>query len=57
MDLKPRTRQQLADEYGVDRKTLYNWLKKLKLQTHSGLLTPSCLRTIYDEFGDPKETQ
>jgi transposase-like protein len=27
-----KTRQQIADEYGIDRKTLYRWLKKAGIQ-------------------------
>ena len=51
--LKPKTRKQLAEEYGIDRKTLYLWLKHLNLPVKGGMLTPRCLEMIYGEIGYP----
>jgi transposase-like protein len=50
---KAKTRQQLADEYGVNRKTLYRWLKRKKINFDGGLLTPTEQTMIYDTFGAP----
>ncbi len=47
IDLKPKTRDQVAKEYGISCKTLYNWIDKLDLPTETGLLTPRCLKIIY----------
>lgn len=52
--LKPKTRTELAQEFGIDRKTLYNWLTKLDLPETRGLLSPRCLKIIYKEYGYPK---
>lgn len=49
-----KTRQQLADEYGVSRKTLYTWLKKANIKLKRSLITPKEQSEIYDEFGLPE---
>lgn len=54
---KAKTRQQLADEYGVNRKTLYRWLKRKKINFDGGLLTPTEQTMIYDTFGSPEKKQ
>ncbi len=54
MDYKPKTRTQLAEEYGVDRKTMYNWIKRLNLDEKNGMLSPRCLKIIYKKYGYPK---
>ncbi len=53
MEYKPKRREQLAEEYGICRKTLYNWLIKLNLPVKGGMLTPRCLEVIYGEIGYP----
>lgn len=50
---KAKTRQQMADEFGIDRKTLYRWMKRNKISVDSGLLTPSEQAQIYSTFGKP----
>jgi len=53
--LKPKTRTELAEEYGIDRKTLYSRLKELNLPTNNGnLLMADCLKVIYKKYGYPK---
>ena len=52
---KVKTRTQLADEYGISRKTLYNWLKSNKVEVRSGQLTPLDQKKIHDKFGKPSE--
>ncbi len=55
---KPKTRSQLAEEYGIDRKTLYNRLKELQLPTNNRrLLMSDCLKIIYKKYGYPKPRQ
>ncbi|NUO03551.1 MAG: helix-turn-helix domain-containing protein [Saprospiraceae bacterium] len=49
-----KTRQQIADEYGVSRKTLYNWLKREGIAIKNGLVTPKEQRIIYEKFGAPQ---
>ncbi len=51
---KAKTRQEIANEYGVDRKTLYRWLKKKNIQISSGLVTPKEQDIIYNQLGKPK---
>lgn len=52
-----KTRTQLASEYGIDRKTLYNWIWKSGLPINKGLLSPKSLEIIYKEFGDPDKKE
>lgn len=52
---KAKTRQQMADEFGIDRKTLYRWFKRNKISVDSGLLTPSEQARIYRTFGQPEQ--
>lgn len=47
---KVKTRQQIADEFGIDRKTLYRWLKRRKIDIEGGLLTPSEQARIYNTW-------
>lgn len=54
---KVKTRSQLADEYGICRKTLYNWLTSKKIIVSRGHLTPHDQKTIYDEFGPPRKIE
>ena len=49
-----KTRQQIADEYGINRKTLYRKLKKYGIALPSqGLLTPEQQQAIYARLGTP----
>ena len=50
-----KTRQQLASAYGIDRKTLYLWLKNANLEIKRGLLMPCDLKKIFEAFGKPNE--
>lgn len=52
---KSKTRQEIANEYGVNRKTFYKMLKRADLNIPSGLITPASQKTIYDHFGHPYE--
>jgi len=50
-----KSRQEIANEYGVSTKTLSRWLKKYNLEIGTGLLTPQEQALIYTAFGLPKE--
>ena len=45
-----KTRQQVADEIGVSRKTLYRWLKKWNIELSSGLLCPQTQKLIQEKI-------
>ncbi len=49
-----KTRQQIADEYGIDRKTLYRWFKEKGIQLRGKRpLSLSEQELVYAEFGNP----
>jgi DNA invertase Pin-like site-specific DNA recombinase len=50
-----KTREQIALEFGISRKTLYNWLKNEKIEIKSRLVTPKDLARIYERFGKPEK--
>lgn len=50
-----KTREQLAREYNISRRTLYNWLKHAKITTKGKLLSPLELKQIYELFGHPED--
>ena len=51
--MKAKTRQELANEYGVSRKTFYNWLKRERIVLEQRLICPKEIEYIYDVFGNP----
>ncbi len=51
---RPKSRKQLADEYGVSPRTLRRWFKKKELTLPRSLLLPKDLESIYKTLGDPK---
>ena len=52
-----KTKQQLADEYGVCSKTFNKWLKKHNIEVDRGLITPKEQKIIYSILGVPKSSQ
>ncbi len=54
---KTKTRQQIADLYGVNRKTLYRWLKNAGITLGKGLVTPKEQELIFKTFGHPEGRQ
>ena len=53
-----KTRTQIALEYGVSRRTFYNWLKKEGIFLRSRtLVTPKELTRIYEQLGHPYQEQ
>lgn len=51
--IRAKTRLEMADEYGIDRKTFYRWMKRAGLQITNGLLSPLEIKSIYNTFGKP----
>jgi len=51
-----KTKQQIADEYGVCWKTFDKWLKKHKIKIDRGLITPKDQEEIYTKLGNPKNS-
>ena len=49
-----KTRQQIADEYGIHRTTFNRWLKKANIVLPHGLINPSTVQKIYIAFGYPQ---
>jgi transposase-like protein len=52
-----KTREELARDYRISRRTLYNWLKRAGIRSKGKLLTPLELQQIYTEFGLPEVLQ
>lgn len=48
------TRKELAQNYGVCRRTLAKWLKEKNIDLHPGLITPKDQESIYSKVGYPK---
>ncbi len=49
-----KTRQQIADEYGIDRKTFDKKLVIHNIELPPGNISPHNQDTIYERFGPPK---
>jgi hypothetical protein len=49
-----KTKQQMADEYGVCTKTFNKLLLKKKIKLERGLISPKDQINIYNELGPPK---
>ncbi|MFK8006754.1 MAG: hypothetical protein AB8H03_10295 [Saprospiraceae bacterium] len=56
MSLKAKTKQQIANEYGVCVKTLNKWLGKKNIEIPRGLISPMDQKVIYENFGVPKDS-
>ena len=48
-----KTRQEIAQEFGISRRTFQRWLKKHNIVLPSGLVTPKVQAQIYEKFGFP----
>ncbi len=48
-----KTRQQMADEYGICRKTFNKLLLRRNIRIDRGLILPLDQKRIYDKLGDP----
>ena len=52
-----KTKQQMADEYGVCRKTFNKLLQKEQIKLERGLISPKDQLNIYDKLGVPNSIQ
>lgn len=52
-----KTKQQIADEYGVSRKTFQKLLLKRQIILDRGLIYPKDQQNIYNELGFPESIQ
>ncbi len=48
-----KTRSEIATEYGVSRRTFYNWLKRENISLDRSILTPKEILMVYKTFGRP----
>ena len=55
--MKAKTRQQIAQEFGICTKTLNKWLKQANLRIPKGLIQPRYQKLIYDKLSTPKDSQ
>ena len=53
--LKTKTRQQIAQEYGITARTLRRWLKQNKIKLPKRLICPNEQKLIYKTFGHPEQ--
>jgi hypothetical protein len=51
-----KSKQQIANEYGICTKTFTKWLKEEKLFLKRGLINPKSQTLIYKKFGFPKNS-
>ena len=54
---RSKTREEVAREYGVSRRTFYGWLKQADIHIQRGLLTPRDIQKIYDHFWKARSTE
>jgi len=54
MNQRVKTRLEIAEEYGISRRTLYTWCKNANLSIpERGALNPQHQNIIYETFGKP----
>ncbi|MFO7754674.1 MAG: hypothetical protein R6V34_01695 [Bacteroidales bacterium] len=53
MSENPKSRQELAREYGVNIRTFMNWLEREGIKLNPGLICPKKVEEIYTKLGDP----
>lgn len=51
-----KTKQQMAEEYGICSKTFTKWLKKERIYIKRGLITPKQQEIIYKHLGNPNNS-
>ncbi|MCH7400785.1 hypothetical protein MM214_02915 [Belliella kenyensis] len=55
METRCKTRMELANEYGVDRKTFRRVLDRVGVKLTSGLVTPPEQSLIFEKLGFPEK--
>lgn len=62
MNIKSKTKQELADEYGISLKCFRNWLnnpyvldkfREMHINYNAHIIPPKGVQFIYDHFGEP----
>jgi CENP-B N-terminal DNA-binding domain. len=56
MNSKAKSKQQIANEYGICVKTLNKWLKRKDMEIPRGLISPINQILIYEKFGTPENS-
>lgn len=51
-----KSKQQIADEYGICTKTLTKWLREEKIHIKRGLINPKRQNLIYQKLGFPQNS-
>jgi hypothetical protein len=54
LNLKAKSRKQVALEYGISTKTLKYRLAEKRIEINPGLIYPKTLKLIYETFGHPE---
>jgi hypothetical protein len=57
METKAKTRKQLADQYGICRRTFNRWLKENGIKLKKGLITPKDQELIHSIIGYPQSIE
>lgn len=52
-----KTRQQIANEYGICPKTLMKWLRQENIILEKGLIRPKMQQKLYEILGSPKNSK
>ncbi len=53
--IKSKSRQELANEYGISSRTFRRWLKNNDITLPSGLVKPRDILKVYDKLGNPTD--
>lgn len=53
LNLKSKSRQEMAVAYGISVRTFRRWLKRNGIQLPRGLIRPKDILVIYDRLGKP----
>ncbi|HMQ49830.1 MAG TPA: helix-turn-helix domain-containing protein [Saprospiraceae bacterium] len=57
MSEKAKTRQQIADELGVSKTTLWRLLKRMEIELPNGLVYPKKQQEIYEKIVGHQEQE
>jgi abortive infection bacteriophage resistance protein len=55
--MKAKTREEMANLYGVNRKTFVRWLKVRNIKIPEGLICPKDQKLIVEVLGLPQENE
>jgi len=55
MKICTKTRQGMADEYGVNIRTFLSWCKEAGIKLPNGMLYPKKVEEIYEKLGVPED--